>query len=144
MYPDRIKARQILEQSDHSCVLCCGEEIFTDDRRGVRPLLDFLAQNPDWSCFCAADKVVGKAAAFLYQLMGIQALYAHVVSEPAAAVLKDAGIQLTYGSLVPAIRNRTNTGVCPMETAVWNLIDPEKALPVLKVTLENLAKNAGS
>lgn len=143
MYPDREKARQILEQGGHTCVLCCGGEIFTDDRRGVRPLLDFLAQNRDWQRFCAADKVVGKAAAFLYQLMGIQALYAHVVSEPAAKVLEDAGIVLTYDTLVPAIRNRTDTGFCPMEAAVWKLNDPEEALAVLKITLQNM-QNAGS
>ncbi|MBO5891318.1 MAG: DUF1893 domain-containing protein [Oscillospiraceae bacterium] len=144
MYSDQEKARQILEQGGHTCVLCCEEEFYTDDRRGVRPLLDFLERSRDWHRFCAADKVVGKAAAFLYQLMGVRALYAQVVSEPAAKVLKEAGIQLTYGTMVSAIRNRTDTGFCPMETAVWDLIDPEEALPVLKVTLENLAKNAGS
>jgi len=143
MYPDRERARQILEQGGHTCVLCCAEEIYTDDRRGVRPLLDLLEQDRDWHDFCAADKVVGKAAAFLYQLMGIRALYAQIVSEPAAKVLRDADIQLSYGTLVPAIRNRTNTGFCPMETAVWELNDPKEALPVLKATLENL-KNAGS
>lgn len=144
MYSDREQARQILQQGGHTCVLCYKEEIYTDDRRGVRPLLDFLDQDRDWRSFCAADKVVGKAAAFLYQLMGIRALYAHVVSEPAAKVLQDAGIALSYDTLVPAIRNRTDTGFCPMETAVWDLSDPKDAIPVLKSTLEKLAKNAGS
>lgn len=124
-------------------MLCCGEETLTDDRRGVRPLLDFLERSRDWHSYCAADKVVGKAAAFLYQLMGIQALYAHVVSEPAVKVLENAGIALTYGTRVPAIRNRTDTGFCPMETAVWDVQDPEEALTVLKITLENL-KNTNS
>ena len=144
MYPDREKARDVLVQGGHTCVVCHGEDILTDDRRGVRPLLEFLEQRQDWSSFCAADKVVGKAAAFLYQLMGIRALYAQVVSEPAAKVLQEAGIALTYGTLVPAIRNRTNTGFCPMETAVWEITDPKDALPVLKTTLENLTKKAGS
>ncbi len=143
MYPDREKARQILELGGHTCVLCCPEEIYTDDRRGVRPLLDLLEKSRSWQRFCAADKVVGKAAAFLYQLMGIQALYAQVVSEPAAKVLRDAGIALSYDTLVPAIRNRTDTGFCPMETAVWELDDPEEALAVLKTTLQNM-QTAGS
>ena len=143
MYSDRDKARQILEQSGHTCVLCCAEETYTDNRRGVRPLLDFLEKGRNWQRFCAADKVVGKAAAFLYRLMGIRALYAQVVSEPAAKVLAEGDIDLSYGTLVPAIRNRTDTGFCPMETAVWELDDPEEALAVLKTTLKNM-QNAGS
>lgn len=143
MYPNREKARQILEAGGHTCVLCCEEETLTDDRRGVRPLLDLLERSRNWRSYCAADKVVGKAAAFLYQLMGIQALYAHVVSEPAAKVLTEAGIDLSFGTLVPAIRNRTDTGFCPMETAVWDVKNPEEALAILKLTLENL-KNANS
>ena len=143
MYPDREKAREVLIQGGYTCVVCHGEEIITDNRRGVRPLLEFLEQERNWSSFCAADKVVGKAAAFLYQLMGIQALYAQVVSEPAAKVLQEAGIALAYGTLVPAIRNRTNTGFCPMVTAVWEIANPEDALPVLKTTLQNM-QTAGS
>ena len=143
MFPDREKARQILEQGGHTCVLYWEKKVYTDDRRGVLPLLDFLAQSRNWQNFCAADKVVGKAAAFLYQLMGIRALYAQIVSEPAAKVLTDAGIALSYDTFVPAIRNRTSTGFCPMETAVWDLDDPEEALAVLKITLQNM-QNAGS
>ena len=144
MLPDLEKARDVLTQGGYTCVICRAGELYTDDRRGVRPLLEFLEQQQDWSGFCAADKVVGKAAAFLYQLMGIQALYAQVVSEPAAKVLQEAGIALTYGTLVPAIRNRTDTGFCPMETAVWEITKPEDAVPVLKTTLDNLTIQAGS
>ena len=137
MHEDCSRARRILEQGDYTCVLCCADQILTDDRRGIRPLLDLLAQNRDWHNFCAADKVVGKAAAFLYRLMGIRALYAQVISAPAAQVLQDDGIVLEYGTLVPAIRNRTNTGFCPMESAVWNINDPQEALSALRKALES-------
>ena len=135
MYENRNRARKILELGNHTCVLCCTEETITDDRRGIRPLLEFLEKKRCWQEFCAADKVVGKAAAFLYRLMGIQALYAHVVSEPAAQVLRDGGIDLEYGTLVPAIRNRDNTGYCPMEATVWNISDPREALTALQKAL---------
>jgi hypothetical protein len=39
---------------------------------------------------------------------------------------------------VEAIRNRTNTGFCPMETAVWNIDSPEDAPAILLTTLANL------
>ena len=135
MYPDRERARLLLQQGGHTCVLCHADKFYTDDRRGIRPLLEFLEQDRCWQAFCAADKVVGKAAAFLYRLMGIRALYAQVVSEPAARVLQEGNIDLEYDTLVPAIRNRSNTGFCPMETAVWDIQDPAQALAALQNAL---------
>ena len=34
---------------------------------------------------------------------------------------------------VEAIRNRTNTGFCPMETAVWSISDPGEALTAIRL-----------
>ena len=94
----------------------------------------FMMLNADMgvSNACVADKVVGKAAAFLYELMGINALYAFTISEPALEVLKRAGIYAEYETLVPCIRNRTNTGRCPMESAVWEISDAEEARKILE------------
>lgn len=135
MYPEFDKARQLLENGNHTCVLYGGETVITDDRRGIRPLMELLDRQTDVKDFFAADKVVGKAAAFLYCLLGVRAVYAHVISQPAAKVLAQAGIALEYGTMVSAIRNRTNTGFCPMETAVWEISDPQEALQALKDAL---------
>lgn len=135
MNENLIAARTHLESGSYTCVLCRGEEVITDTRRGIRPLLQLLEQKRTWRGYCAADKVVGKAAAFLYQLMEIDAVYAQIISQPAAQVLKSCGIQLEYHTLVPAIRNRDNTGLCPMETAVWDIHDPSEALTTLQTAL---------
>lgn len=131
-------ARRLLEEGNHTCVLLGGDRVITDDRRGIRPLLELLDNRTDVRNFSAADKVVGKAAAFLYCLLGVKAVYAHVISQPAAAVLAQGGIHLEYSTLVSAIRNRTDTGFCPMETAVWSISDPQEALEALRKTLANL------
>lgn len=124
-------------------MLCRGDQILTDDRRGVKPLLDLLEQN--LAGFCAADKVVGKAAALLYRLIGISEIHAGVISEPAIQVLQRGGIAVFYDRKVPAIRNRTDTGFCPMETAVWNIDQPELAPPILLEALATLTnKTPGS
>lgn len=136
MNENLIAARTHLESGSYTCVLCRGKEVITDTRRGIRPLLQLLEQKRTWRGYCAADKVVGKAAAFLYQLMEIDAVYAQIISQPAAQVLNSCGIQLEYHTLVPAIRNRDNTGFCPMETAVWDIHDPSEAL----ITLQNALK----
>ena len=132
------KAKMLLSVNDHTCVLSDGQTILTDKRRGVRPLLDILETGKDVSAFSVADKVVGKAAAFLYCLLGIKFLYARVISQSALDVLTNAQIHVEYDTLVPAIRNRTNDGFCPMEQAVWNISDAQIALTAIYDALARL------
>ena len=133
------KAKMLLSKTQNTCVLCGNDVILTDNRRGIRPLLELLENGADVSSFCVADKVVGKAAAYLYCLMGIAALYAGIISEPALHVLQDAGISVEYGQLVPSIRNRAGNGPCPMEKAVWNIETPAEALTAIQETLQSLS-----
>ena len=109
----------------HPLALCRGEEILTDDRRGVAPMLSFLSEGRDLSGFCAADRMVGKAAALLFLKAGVRELFAEVLSESALVLLRKAGLPCTYGTLTPAIINREGTGPCPMEKAVRDTDDPE-------------------
>lgn len=134
------KAKMLLTKTDNTCVLCGGDVILTDKRRGVRPLLDLLEAGTDVTGFAAADKVVGKAAAHLYCLLKISCLYAQVISQPALALLQQMQIPVEYGELVPAIQNRDKTGYCPMETAVLDIADPKDALCAIQKALEQLKK----
>lgn len=131
-------AKKLLIKTGSTCVFCNGQIVLTDSRRGVRPLLDLLEGGTDVAGFSAADKVVGKAAAFLYCLLQVRCLYTPVISQPALEVLRSAGIETEYDQLVPAIRNRTGDGFCPMESAVWNIQDPIEALNAIKETLARL------
>ena len=126
------KAKALLKAGGHTCVIVTKTGVFTSDERGVKPLLSALNADVGTANAVVADKVVGKAAAFLYELMKIDALFAFTVSEPALAVLKRAGIYAEYETLVPCIRNRTNTGRCPMESAVWDISDAEEAQKILE------------
>lgn len=132
-------ARTLLEKENYTCVICRGEDVLTDRRRGVKPLMELLESGADLQGYSAADKVVGKAAAFLYCLLGVKALHAGILSEPALAVLENAGIPVEYSTLVPAIRNRAGDGFCPMETAVWDLDDPALAPDAIRSTLQKLS-----
>lgn len=134
------KAKTLLNKTDCTCVLCRDNVILTDKRRGIRPLLDLLDGNTDTCGFAAADKVVGKAAAYLYCLLKISNLYARVLSQPAFEVLQQAMITVEYDELVPAIQNRTGDGFCPMESAVWNINDPQEALSAIRHTLAQISK----
>lgn len=115
------KAKRTLLEGGYTCVLTDGANVITSHQRGVKPLVQFLESGKDFSGYFAADKVVGKATAYLYVLLGVQALFARVISQPALAVLEEQGIAVRYGTLVPAIINRKGDGICPFEAAVLEI-----------------------
>lgn len=132
MNANLVKAKELLEANDYTCVLQKEETIFTSTDRGVKPLLQWVNERKDFIGFCAADKVVGKAAAYLYVLLKVEAVYAKIISVPAAHVLEEHGIEVFFSEKVDAIHNRTHTGFCPMETAVWDIDNPEEALVAIR------------
>lgn len=138
MYSDLTQATTILNNGHFTCVLRRGEEVITDTRRGIRPLMELLDSGRDLRRFSAADKVVGKAAAMIYCLLQISALHAGVLSRPALQILQRHGIRVTWDTLVDAIRNRTGTGFCPMESAVMELDDPSMAPDAIRRALAAL------
>lgn len=69
------QARKILEAGSYTCVLRKNDTVFTATERGVKPLVRWLAQGIDVRGFSAADKVVGRATAYLYVLLGVKAVW---------------------------------------------------------------------
>lgn len=138
MSDDLQKAKLLLAQTGSTCVLCRDDLVLTATARGVIPLLDWLDSGADtWAC-SAADKVVGKAAAHLYCLLGVRRVHGNVMSVSAVKVLRQGGVEVYWDTLVENIRNRTNTGLCPMETATADIDEPEEALPIIRATLARL------
>ena len=132
------RAIRLLEQGDLTVAVCKGEETHTDTRRGVAPLLGWLDTAANLAGFSAADKVVGKAAAFLYLRLEIAAVYAGVISQPAYDLLTAHGVDTTYGQLVPAIYNRAGDGYCPMETVTLPLTESVEAEKAIRIRLAEL------
>ncbi len=134
------KAKEILEKNGCTCAVCFADEVYESDERGVKPLLDFLDRGINLTGGCAADRVVGAGAAFLYVLLGVREVYAAVLSERAKEVLVQNSVSVFYDRLVPNIKNRQKTGFCPIETAVKDQTDPAAALAKIRSTLKNLQK----
>lgn len=132
MNTNLLNARNLLESGNYTCVLCRGDIVYTTTQRGVAPLLNWLDSGLDLTGFSAADRVVGRGAAFLYCLLGVKEVHARVMSQPAAAVLQAHGIGSQADSLVAGILNRAGTGPCPFEAAVMDLTDPQEALTAIR------------
>lgn len=130
--------RRRLEEENLTCILQKGESVFTSRLKGIRPLLDLIAQGKDVRGGYAADRIVGKAAALLYVMMGVKGVFAEVLSESALAVLNKHGVHAEYSVLTPNIINRAGDGLCPMEQTVLAINEPSAAYAALSEKAEQL------
>lgn len=136
---DLEQAIELLKAGGCSCVLFRDGTTYTSTKRGVAPLVEWLAGGTDIIGFSAADKIVGKAAALLFIMGGVKEVYAPVMSETAAEILAHHGIHAEYETLVRTIINRGGTGPCPMEQAVSGIDDPAEGLKAIQSTMAALA-----
>ncbi|MBE5945695.1 MAG: DUF1893 domain-containing protein [Lachnospiraceae bacterium] len=134
------KAKNILEEDGYTCVIIKYGHKYTSRDRGVKPLLEYIDKKIDLEGAFAADKVVGKAAAYLYVLLKVEEVYAGIISKPAYEVFHKYGIKAYYDQMVVAIRNREDNGYCPMESAVMDIDNPQDALDAIIETKKKLEK----
>lgn len=140
MRRDLESCKAILEEESLTCVIRQGEKVYKFTERGIKPFMSLLEADTDLQGAAAADKVIGKAAALLMQKAKIAAVYAAVISEPAYKVLRDAGIEVEFETLVERIQNRKGDGLCPMESAVLDVTDADEAYEVLRSKLQAAGK----
>ena len=140
MKTDTIKAKKILEDEELTLVIIKDTTVYKSVERGVLPLLYFIDKNVELDGFCVADKVVGAGAAFLYILLGVDEIYAKVISTRAEELLKSNGISVTFGMLVNEIRNRAGSDRCPIEAVVEGIFEPDEALLAIRKRLSEMSK----
>ena len=124
---DLEKAVELLSNGFATCAVCKDDNVYSSDKRGVAPLLNWLDEGVDFS------------GAYLYVLLKVKNIYALIISKPALSTLENYGISVTYDKLVEAIANRTKDGFCPMEQAVFGASTPEEALSLIREKLKLLA-----
>ncbi len=135
-------ALSLLRAGEYACVIVRGDHVWTTKDRGIRPLLTWAEDGGVLKDADAADRIVGKAAALLYVYGGARNVHGVVMSVSATKVFERFGVAYTYGELTAEIRNRTDTGRCPMEEAVSETEKPEEAPGVLRRRLEQLMRAA--
>ncbi len=119
------KLKNLLLAQEHSCVFGNEETYFYSDLKGIRPLMQFIQE--DKKGYYVADKIVGKAAAYLFILLEVKAVYADTISVAGLKVLEENNIPVYYRQLVEYIINRTGDDMCPMEKTVKDIDDPKAA-----------------
>ena len=128
MEPLEQAKEQLKNEESATLAVVYGSETFTSRARGIAPLMGILADNPGLLRGASvADRIVGRAAAFLMAKGGVKELDTDIVSEPAVRALEGFGIRASYRTVTPSIVNREGTGLCPMEQTVLEITDPEEA-----------------
>lgn len=127
------KAKLLLEKENAACAAVCGKNSLLSWDKGIRPLLNWLeADRNSLSGWSVADKIVGRAAAFLFIYADVRAVYGRIMTRGAYLLLTTAKIDTHYGDLCGHILNRTGTDICPMEKAVQEINEPSQAYEALK------------
>ena len=140
MESDFKKAKEEFFKGKYTLVLCKNEDIITSDLTGIRPLIKLIDDKKECKGYSAADKIVGRAAAFLYTLLEIKNLYGEVMSKGAIEILKKVGINYEYKTLTDFIENRQKNGICPMDDAVKNINDAKQACEAIRNKIKLLQR----
>ena len=135
MHPDLEKAKAALKGDKCTCVLTLGSVMFKSKERGVQPLLDWMNSGNNYMGYMVADKVVGRAAAFIDIAMGIRAVYAETMSEGAKELLEKNHVEVFADNVVPQIMNNDKSDVCPLEKAVEGIDNAAEALMPIELAL---------
>jgi len=125
----------------HTICLCRDGNCLLGDKRGIAPMMDFIADGVELRGYSAADLVVGKAAAMLFARCGIRGVFAKTLSRGGMAILERYGIPFECEQVTDVIRNRAGTDLCPMEKAVLQTEDLEAAYLLLQNRLKILRGN---
>lgn len=121
--------RQCIKARTYTCVAADSQSIvYQTSGKGVRPIIvPMRTYRSFFEGKYVADTMVGKAAALLLALSGARYVYGEIMSQAAVPVLKENGIAFEYGRLVEYIKNREETGMCPLEQCVAHETDPAAA-----------------
>ncbi len=85
-----------------------------------------------------ADKIIGRAAAFIAIRGGVKAVHGEIMCEGAEELLEKHGIETTCTLLVPQIRDRSFGRLCPLEDSVSGIDDPDRALTAMRARIAAL------
>jgi hypothetical protein len=106
------------------CVVKKGRTRFESRLHGVSSFLTAVEELKDTlKDSCVADRVVGKAVAFLCVHSKVRAVYAYALSKPARIILEKNSIYFEYDHLVDNVLNAERTGICPFEHLVEETLD---------------------
>ena len=133
---DLEKAKDYFYSQKASMVLCKDDEKFITHEKGLSPLINLIETGDDYFEYSACDKVVGRAAAFLYVLLGVKEIHAKIMAKLAIQILDKAEIKYSADEFVETILDDQGKDTNPLEEVVLRSGSANNALRDLKAYLK--------
>ena len=133
-------AKNLLDNEQRALVIVKdGKVLFSVDGKGIKPIYTaFNELKDELKGSSVADKVIGKAAAMIYEHAAIKELSTKLISENAISVLGNTSIIYEYEKSVPYIKNRDQSGMCPVETLSLKVNNIDDLLVEISSFLANI------
>ncbi|MEA1964175.1 MAG: DUF1893 domain-containing protein [Candidatus Aerophobetes bacterium] len=133
-------AKIVLNSFNYSLVVVKEGRLLGKKReRGIKPFLKVINElGKNIENATVGDRIVGRAIALLSLYVKIKEIYTPLVSQKAIEVLKKEKIGIHADKIVPYIKNREGTGVCPFEKLLIRVNSPQKAFKLVKDKLGEL------
>ena len=120
---------------DVTCVVIKGDKMLSSLERGIAPLIRFLADDADaLRDALIADKIIGRAAAYIAIHGGAAEVYGEVMTDEAMNLLTGSGVKASRKTGCQHIINRRGDGICPMEAATASVSCPAEAYEIYALT----------
>ena len=131
---DLEKAKILLfEENLTLAVVKDGEVIFRSKDKGIRPMFILATELKEEGKYAAlADKVTGRGAAILAGYIGIKEIYTDLISQGGIERLEYYKIPYQIKNSCEYIKNRDQTGYCPIENISKDLEDPLALIESIK------------
>lgn len=134
-------AKYFLEEEKLTLVIVKeGQICFKSRDKGIKPL--YMAVNNlgmELLGASVADKIIGRAAALLCTFVSIKELYTKTISQGALTILLKEDILFSYDELTPFVKNREQTGMCPVEKLAQYIENPIYLLKEIEKFLAKIA-----
>lgn len=128
-------AKDEFSKDDYSFVLAGEGKVISSKEKGLKTIVDLVDSGDDFSEFSICDKICGRAAAFLYVLLGVEAVHAKKMAKLAIQILDRAEIKYTYDELIETVLDSQMKEIDPVELSVLRSGSPVQAIKDIKAVL---------
>lgn len=116
-----------LKRGIDNCIIVKDRDVMRFSQPGVKSLLSILGEAPGkLNGSSVFDTIVGKGAAALMILGGVEEVYAELISDHAIGLLERFEVNYSYGKRVPYIENKAKNGLCPIESLATTSDNPQE------------------